>query len=77
MAHTYTNILLHCVFSTKNRERIIAKEWRDRLWAFMGGIARDNRMKALAVGGDIDHTHLLLSVPPTVAASKAMQLIDL
>jgi putative transposase len=41
----------------------------------MGGIARTNDMKALAVGGMDDHAHLLLSVPPTMSAAKAIQLI--
>ena len=41
----------------------------------MGGIARDNKMKALAVGGVDDHVHMLLSLPSTLPISKAMQLI--
>jgi len=41
----------------------------------MGGIARLNGMKALAVGGTRDHAHLLISLPPTMAIAKAMQLI--
>jgi hypothetical protein len=36
-----------------------------RLWAFIGGIARTNQMKALAVGGMPDHLHLLLSLRRT------------
>ena len=41
----------------------------------MGGIARINGMKALAVGGTRDHAHLLISLPPTMAIAKAMQLV--
>jgi putative transposase len=41
----------------------------------MGGIARTNHMKALAVGGVDDHAHILLSLPATIPISKAMQLI--
>ena len=40
-----------------------------RLWAYIGRIARANRMKALAVGGMPDHLHLLLSPPPNVPVS--------
>jgi REP-associated tyrosine transposase len=32
-------------------------------------------MKALAVGGIADHSHILLSLPPTIAIAKAMQLL--
>ena len=41
----------------------------------MGGIVRDYRMKALAVGGIADHVHLLLSLPSTLAIAKAVQII--
>jgi REP element-mobilizing transposase RayT len=41
----------------------------------MGGIARDNGMKALAIGGVEDHVHLLLSLPSTLVIAKAIQLV--
>jgi putative transposase len=75
MAHTYCSALFHCVFSTKERRSLIKPELQDRLWAYMGGIARENRMTPLAVGGTDDHAHLLLSVPSTVAIAVAMQKI--
>jgi len=45
------------------------------LWPFIGGIARENHMKALMIGGMEDHAHLLLSLPATLPVAKAMQLI--
>jgi REP element-mobilizing transposase RayT len=75
MAHTYTSQLLHCVFSTKERRSYITPDLQERLWPYLGGIARENRMKALAIGGVTDHVHLLLSLPSTLSISKAMQLI--
>ena len=75
MPHSYVSSLLHCVFSTKERQNLITDELQQRLWPYMGGIARDNKMKALAVGGVSDHAHLLLSIPSTTSISKAMQLI--
>ncbi len=41
----------------------------------MGGIARANKMKALAVGGIEDHAHVSLSLPPDIAVTKAIQLV--
>jgi REP element-mobilizing transposase RayT len=41
----------------------------------MGGIARDNGFKAIAIGGTADHVHLLLSLPGKLAIAKAVQLI--
>ena len=75
MAHTYTRNLIHIVFSTKERRPIISPSLRERLWPFMGSIARENGMKAIEIGGVEDHVHILLSLPSTMAISKAMQLI--
>jgi REP element-mobilizing transposase RayT len=71
MPHSYVSSLFHCVFSTKERRNLITDELQQRLWPYMGGIARDNKMKALAVGGVADHAHLLLSIPSTISISKA------
>src|SRR5215213_9383466 len=75
MSHSYTNSLYHCVFSTKERRKTIDVDPQARLWAYLGGIARDNGLKALAIGGIEDHVHLLLSLPSTLAVAKSMQLV--
>jgi REP element-mobilizing transposase RayT len=75
MSHTYCSSLFHCVFSTKERKRVIASEIQERLWAYMGGIARENEMKALAVGGTDDHAHILLSLPSSLTIADAMRKI--
>ena len=75
MANTYTSLNYHIVFSTKGREPWLDEQLRERLWAYLGGIARENKMKAIEVGGIADHVHLLLSIPANVALSKAVQLI--
>ena len=72
---SYISSYFHCVFSTKERRRLIAPALRDRLWPFLGGIARQNQMKAIEIGGVEDHVHILLSLPSTMAISKAVQLI--
>lgn len=46
-----------------------------RLFAYIGGIARVNKIKLIAAGGIADHVHLLISLPKTMDISKAMQLI--
>lgn len=75
MAHSYVSLMVHYVFSTKNRQRIITPDLEERLWPYMGGIARENKMKALAIGGIEDHAHVFLSLPSTLSISKAIQLI--
>jgi REP element-mobilizing transposase RayT len=63
------------VFSTKERRRLITLDMQPRLWAYLGGIARENKMKALCVGGVEDHVHVLLTLPAVLSISKAVQLI--
>ena len=75
MSHSYCSCLVHYAFSTKGRERIISADLRFRLCPYMGGIARENDMKAMAIGGTDDHMHLLVSLPSTLAVAKGVQLI--
>lgn len=75
MANSYISCHVHYIFSTKQRQRLIAPEIRPRLWAYFGGIARENKMKAVAVGGTDDHVHILLSLPATITLAKAAQLV--
>ena len=72
---SYIISYVHYVFSTKGRQPIITQDLRDRLWPFLGGISRQNKMKAVEIGGVEDHIHLLLSLPSTISIAKAAQLI--
>ncbi len=75
VAMSYVSSYYHCVFSTKDRRPLITHELSQRLWPFLGGIARRNEMKAVEIGGMPDHVHILLSIPSTLSISKALQLI--
>src|SRR6202521_1268662 len=75
MSHSYVSNLMHCTFSTKNRYPAIDSELESRFWPYLGGIAKENRMKALAIGGTADHVHALLSLPGMMSFAKAVQLI--
>lgn len=72
---SYISLYIHVVFSTKERRKQITEAIQPRLWAYMGGIARKNRFKAVSIGGIEDHVHLLLSLPGTLDVAKAVQLI--
>ncbi|MGH9782892.1 MAG: IS200/IS605 family transposase [Terriglobia bacterium] len=75
MAHSHICCLVHIVFTTVGRRPLIHSEMRERLHAYIGGIARENGMAALAVGGVSDHVHMLLSLSRTASVSKAVQLL--
>ena len=75
MANTYTALHYHFIFSTKHRKPWITSDIEERIWKYLGGIARTNSMNPLRTGGLEDHIHILLGAPPTIAPSKIAQLI--
>ena len=72
---SYISSYHHCVFSTKERRPLITQQLRERLWPYLGGIAREHNMTALEIGGVEDHVHILLAMPSTMALAKGLQLI--
>ena len=75
MGHSYVSCLVHYTFSTKERRPCLSADVRPRLFAYIGGIAREDDIKACAVGGVADHVHALLSLPSTVSVAKGVQLV--
>jgi putative transposase len=73
MANTYTSLHYHLIFSTKNREPRLVPELEQRVWSYIGGVARAHKMTALQVGGCDDHIHALANAPPTLAPSQIAQ----
>ena len=71
MAHTYSSLLVHCIFSTKDRRDLISEP--ERLWRYLGGTARAKQIRLIAIGGTTNHVHLLLDLPPTLPLAKALQ----
>ena len=72
MSHTYAANIVHCVFSTKHRAQIISAGREENLHAYILGIARNMKIKILAIGGAPDHLHLLISLSPTANLAKVM-----
>ncbi len=70
MAQTLTSLLVHLVFSTKHRQRLITPEIEPDLFAYMGGIMRNNNSRLLTAGGTADHAHLLVSQSKNIALSE-------
>lgn len=64
MAGTYTNLLYHCVFSTKHRRQLIKPDFEEELYKYMGGIVRGLGGSCLEINGVEDHVHLLVKLKP-------------
>jgi len=60
MANTYTQCYVHLVFSPKNREALIKKEWKDELEKYITAIVQSRKHKLLAIGSMPDHIHILV-----------------
>jgi REP element-mobilizing transposase RayT len=75
MSHTCGNILLHLIFSTRGRESLIRPEFRDDLFAYLGGIVREMRGAALIVNGTCDHVHLLIRVRPVRSPAEIARVV--
>ena len=75
MPHSYTAVLVHIVFATKDRNALIDAFLEDRLHPYLGGIIRDLDGKLLAVNGGEDHRHLLISLNPTRAIAEVVRKI--
>jgi REP element-mobilizing transposase RayT len=70
MAHTYTNLLVHMIFSTKDRVPLLDAELKSRLFPYMGGIVHELGGTALLVNGPSDHVHMLLLLPAKTTVSE-------
>jgi REP element-mobilizing transposase RayT len=71
MAHTHASVLVHCVFSTKNRADIILD--CEALWRYLDVPAKDNKITLLAAGGTKNHVHMIMGLPPVAPLAKVMK----
>src|SRR4051794_38100098 len=73
MAHTFTNLLAHIVFSTKDRRPLLDSDLKARLFPYLGGIIRAHGGKALIINGPMDHVHILASLAAKHPLSDVMR----
>ena len=70
MAHTFTNLLTHIIFSTKDRMPTLEPDLKQRLFPYMGGIFRELGATAHLINGPTDHVHILASIPAKLAPAE-------
>lgn len=73
MPRSYTNLIYHVVFSTKDRRPLIISEREERLYEYIGGIIRGLGGILLAINGIEDHVHLLVKLRPDIAVSDILR----
>jgi REP element-mobilizing transposase RayT len=75
MPHSYSNLLIHVVFSTKSRTRSIDPRIQPDLWAYMGGTVREMRGTARLINGIEDHVHMLISLPADISLAECLRVV--
>src|SRR5437660_12843372 len=74
MSQSLTQIYLHIVFSTKNREPHLSdRAFRERTHAYLAGTCQNLGSPALIVGGVEDHVHLLCRHSKNLAVAAFLQ----
>lgn len=73
MPQSLSCVLIHLVFSTKNREPWIRENIEQELHAYLGGILRDLECPSLVIGGTADHVHFLFRLARTKAISAVVE----
>ena len=72
MSHTYTNILIHAVFSTQDRRPWLNAEVREEVFRYLGGTVNELGGQSLLVNGPSDHVHMLFVQPSTLSPASIM-----
>ena len=75
MSHTYTNILIHALFSTKDRQPWLTPEIRDEAFRYLGGTINELGGQSLLVNGPRDHVHMLYVQPRTLSIASTMEKV--
>ena len=75
MPGTYSQILLHVVFSTKRREPWITRDVVYRLYPYIGGLVRAQKGVLYDIGGVEDHVHMYLRWRPDESVSVLMHMV--
>jgi len=75
MAHTFTELLVHIVFSTSGRRPLLSDEIRQDVHAYLGGILRELHADPITIGGTADHIHVLTRLPADLAVADCLRVV--
>ena len=75
MSQSFTNLLYHLIFSTKDRRPIITLDYQPRLSDYIGGIIRELGGVSLGINGIEDHVHVVTKLRPDKALSDVLRVL--
>ena len=75
MGHSFWNIHVHAIFTTKDRKPLILPSFQARLYDYIGGIIRQEVGQPVHIGGTDNHLHVLFDLRGDVSLSQAMRQV--
>src|SRR5438034_10895511 len=73
MPQSLSKVILHIIFSTKNREPWLESNVRPRVHAYLATICRDLGAGLVRVGGVVDHVHIVTTLQRTVSQAQLIE----
>ena len=75
MPQSLARVVVHIVFSTKNREPWLDDELRPRVFAYLAEVGRDHECEVYRVGGMPDHVHLAVQLGRTISVANLVKVV--
>lgn len=75
MPQSLSRVLVHIIFSTKDRLRLIKPEIEPELFAYIAGVLNEHGAQPIKIGGEEDHVHILCALPRTMALCDLLEKI--
>jgi len=75
MPQSLSKVILHIIFSTKNRRPWLDSGVRPRMHAYLATICRDLDTDFVRVGGVADHVHIVTMLPRTLSQARLIEQI--
>src|SRR5258706_16256022 len=75
MPQSLSQVILHIVFSTKDRHPWLDSPVRQRMHAYLATVCRDCECEAYRVGGVADHVHIAARLARTISQSELLEKI--
>jgi REP element-mobilizing transposase RayT len=73
MPQSLALVIVHLIFSTKNREALLGAEIRPKLFAYLATVARNEGCECHRVGGVADHVNLAIGLSRTVTIGNLVE----
>ena len=75
MAQSLSKVIIHIIFSTKDREPWMEPDVRRRMHSYVATVCRDLNAEALRVGGVADHLHIVTTLPRSLSQADLVEML--